>query len=566
MASRTWPCARHTLASSISSSTSCTSSARTSGSARSTSSWPFVTMTSDRRAGASAAAGRPAAVSSPGAGGAASAVAASAGAASATGAALEPSGSASAPARRRGNPGAGRRLDRGRALCGRRAQAGRCPRAIRRGRPDKGPEEAGAGGACGARSACRGLRSCGQAVRRGTSRPARSAGAAAARVCGRWRGRLHARGRGRCAGLGSAQPRRRARPSRVAAPRAVLPADLPAMLRGLPVMSRSSPPRWRTRTMISSTATTSAATPTHEPLHLDRCDHGAFPLSHGSRAPSSPLVGRSLRPLEGERYNRAMIDPAALRATMADLGQPPFRATQVYQALTRGLVTDFAAIGVLPARPARLPCRPPSAPQPDARRDPGHARPARPARRCSRPATVGPSKPSSWSTGSGRRCASRARSAARCAARFAPRARSGLARSLSAEEIVDQVLHFARELRDAGRKVTNVVFMGMGEPFHELRRDAAGLPAAERPRGLRPGRARRVDLDRGGRARPAALHRRGVADQPGREPARGHRRAARPARAAQPSLPARHCCWRPAPTTSRAAAASCSSSTSCWPA
>ncbi len=44
-----------------------------------------------------------------------------------------------------------------------------------------------------------------------------------------------------------------------------------------------------------------------------------------------------------------MIDPAVLRATMADLGQPPYRATQVYRALTRGLVTDFAAIGVLPA-------------------------------------------------------------------------------------------------------------------------------------------------------------------------------------------------------------------------
>ena len=41
----------------------------------------------------------------------------------------------------------------------------------------------------------------------------------------------------------------------------------------------------------------------------------------------------------------------------------------------------------------------------------------------------------------------------------------GLARSLTAEEMVDQVLHFARELRDLRRKVTNVVFMGMGEPF-----------------------------------------------------------------------------------------------------
>jgi 23S rRNA (adenine2503-C2)-methyltransferase len=51
---------------------------------------------------------------------------------------------------------------------------------------------------------------------------------------------------------------------------------------------------------------------------------------------------------------------------------------------------------------------------------------------------------------------------------FCASGRLGLRRDLTAEEIVDQVLHFARALRDdaAGRRVTNVVFMGMGEPFH----------------------------------------------------------------------------------------------------
>ncbi len=50
---------------------------------------------------------------------------------------------------------------------------------------------------------------------------------------------------------------------------------------------------------------------------------------------------------------------------------------------------------------------------------------------------------------------------------FCASGRLGLRRDLTAEEIVDQVLHFARLLRDdGGRRVTNVVFMGMGEPFH----------------------------------------------------------------------------------------------------
>ena len=43
---------------------------------------------------------------------------------------------------------------------------------------------------------------------------------------------------------------------------------------------------------------------------------------------------------------------------------------------------------------------------------------------------------------------------------------SGFKRNLTAEEIVEQVLFFARYLKKhGGKKVTNVVYMGMGEPF-----------------------------------------------------------------------------------------------------
>jgi 23S rRNA (adenine2503-C2)-methyltransferase len=41
----------------------------------------------------------------------------------------------------------------------------------------------------------------------------------------------------------------------------------------------------------------------------------------------------------------------------------------------------------------------------------------------------------------------------------------GFTRNLTASEIVDQVMYFAHRLRSEGRHVTNVVFMGMGEPF-----------------------------------------------------------------------------------------------------
>lgn len=42
----------------------------------------------------------------------------------------------------------------------------------------------------------------------------------------------------------------------------------------------------------------------------------------------------------------------------------------------------------------------------------------------------------------------------------------GWKRNLTAEEMVDQVLHYARTLTSSNERVTNVVFMGMGEPFH----------------------------------------------------------------------------------------------------
>jgi len=41
----------------------------------------------------------------------------------------------------------------------------------------------------------------------------------------------------------------------------------------------------------------------------------------------------------------------------------------------------------------------------------------------------------------------------------------GFKRNLTKDEIIEQVLLFARMLKKTGEKVTNVVFMGMGEPF-----------------------------------------------------------------------------------------------------
>ena len=48
---------------------------------------------------------------------------------------------------------------------------------------------------------------------------------------------------------------------------------------------------------------------------------------------------------------------------------------------------------------------------------------------------------------------------------FCATGQMGFRRNLAAGEIVAQVLHFARPLARAGKSVTNIVFMGMGEPL-----------------------------------------------------------------------------------------------------
>ena len=60
---------------------------------------------------------------------------------------------------------------------------------------------------------------------------------------------------------------------------------------------------------------------------------------------------------------------------------------------------------------------------------------------------------------------------------FCATGQQGFRRNLSAGEIVEQVLHFARRLRTDGDRVTNVVFMGMGEPLANY---AATLQAVRR--------------------------------------------------------------------------------------
>lgn len=58
---------------------------------------------------------------------------------------------------------------------------------------------------------------------------------------------------------------------------------------------------------------------------------------------------------------------------------------------------------------------------------------------------------------------------------FCATGQMGFKRNLSSGEIIEQVVFFARELEQIDQKITNVVFMGMGEPFHNYDNTLAAI-------------------------------------------------------------------------------------------
>jgi 23S rRNA (adenine2503-C2)-methyltransferase len=76
---------------------------------------------------------------------------------------------------------------------------------------------------------------------------------------------------------------------------------------------------------------------------------------------------------------------------------------------------------------------------------------------------------------------------------FCATAQGGFARNLAAGEIIDQALHFARALKEQGQRITNAVFMGMGEPFMNYEATWQAIETLTDSRGLNLG-ARRITI------------------------------------------------------------------------
>lgn len=81
--------------------------------------------------------------------------------------------------------------------------------------------------------------------------------------------------------------------------------------------------------------------------------------------------------------------------------------------------------------------------------------------------------------------------AIRCA--FCATGVGGWNRNLSAGEIIEQVLYYARRLKQAGQTVSNIVYMGMGEPFLNIDAVLQSIARLNDPEGFNLG-ARRFTI------------------------------------------------------------------------
>jgi 23S rRNA (adenine2503-C2)-methyltransferase len=76
---------------------------------------------------------------------------------------------------------------------------------------------------------------------------------------------------------------------------------------------------------------------------------------------------------------------------------------------------------------------------------------------------------------------------------FCATGQMGLKRNLTSGEIVEQVIYFTRQLQEADENLSNIVTMGMGEPFHNYEAVMQAVETLNHPEGFRFG-SRRITL------------------------------------------------------------------------
>lgn len=180
------------------------------------------------------------------------------------------------------------------------------------------------------------------------------------------------------------------------------------------------------------------------------------------------------------------LSPDQLRDLLQAWGQPPYRARQVLGWVYRRLVTTYDAMTDLPASlRARLAAELPfNVPEVVAEQRSAAGSTTKALLRLADGNTVETVLMRYEATERGRArntiCVStQVGCAMGCV--FCATGQQGFLRNLTTGEIVAQVLHFAREVAAEGEHVTNLVFMGMGEPLANYRHTIEAVRALQHP-------------------------------------------------------------------------------------
>jgi 23S rRNA (adenine2503-C2)-methyltransferase len=205
------------------------------------------------------------------------------------------------------------------------------------------------------------------------------------------------------------------------------------------------------------------------------------------------MPGRGRRVTRTTLYDLTYDD---LRARVAELGQQPFRASQIYDWAYKKLVTDYDQMTNVPS---------------DLRATLGEALPMDPLTLVHAIETDdGETVKFLYTTHDGQLvetvlmfypdratvCVScQVGCAVGCA--FCATGLGGLQRNLTAGEMVAQTANAARIARERGRPLTNLVMMGMGEPFHNYRETMKFIGILNDRQGLEFG-ARRITVSTSG--------------------------------------------------------------------
>jgi 23S rRNA (adenine2503-C2)-methyltransferase len=181
-----------------------------------------------------------------------------------------------------------------------------------------------------------------------------------------------------------------------------------------------------------------------------------------------------------------------LETLMAAWGEPRYRARQIWQAAYHDLVTTPAQISTIPkALRERLAAEftfSSLTPLVEARSSDGYTRKhlfGLPDQQQVETVLMGYAKRRTTCISTQAGCA--------MGCVFCATGQMGFRRHLTPGEIVEQVLVFARELRRSGDHLTNIVVMGMGEPFHNYDATLAAVDILNDPASFNFG-ARRITL------------------------------------------------------------------------